>query len=132
MRIDGELFIQASAHYPGAMEDAQEILNASEAFFPLRLHSGETLLVAKDNVRTVIVARSDIHDESTMGIQTRVEVGLRDGERLSGSLFIEPIAGASRLLDELNRRQERFFMLFGRESVILINRVLIERVRAIV
>ncbi|MEW5918576.1 MAG: hypothetical protein AB1762_19395 [Gemmatimonadota bacterium] len=131
-RIEGELFVQASAHFPGALEDAPEVLNANDAFFPLALLSGETLLVAKDNVRTVIVPRRDIHEDAALGIHARVEIALRDGERLSGSLYIEPVAGASRLLDELNRRQERFLTLFGRESVILINRMLIERVRALV
>jgi hypothetical protein len=83
-------------------------------------------------VRSVTVARSDVHDDEALGIPTKVDVALRDGERLSGSLFIEPVAGRSRVLDYLNhRRQERFLILFGRESVLLINRVLLERVRPI-
>ena len=130
-RVDGELYVQASAHYHGALEDAPELLNADEPFFPLALRTGDTVLVAKDNVRSVTVAWNDVHDDETLGISTRVEVALRDGERVSGSLFIEPVAGRSRLLDYLNRRQERFLILFGRESVLLINRVLIERVRPI-
>ncbi|MGH7712602.1 MAG: hypothetical protein ACREOG_15025 [Gemmatimonadaceae bacterium] len=130
-RIDGELFVQASGHYPGALEDAPEVLNASEDYFPLALHNGETVLVAKHNVRTVAVARRDVHEDESLGLPTRVEISLRDGERLSGSLLIEPIAGRSRLLDYLNRRQDRFLALFGRESVLLINRALLERVRAL-
>jgi hypothetical protein len=130
-RIDGELYVQASGHYQGEWEDAPEILNASDAFFPLALHTGETLIVAKDNVRIVAVARRDVHEDEALGIPARVEIALRDGERLSGSLIIDPVAGRSRILDYLNRRQERFIMLFGRESVLLINRVLLERVRPI-
>lgn len=128
-RMDGELFIQASGHYHGQLEDAPEVLNADEPFFPLALRTGETVLVAKENVRFVAVARSDVHEDEALGIPTRVEVSLRDGERLSGSVIIEPVNGFSRLLDFLNRRQERFLPLFGRESVLLINRTLLERVR---
>ncbi len=130
-RIDGELFVQASEHYHGQLEDAPEVLNSSDAYFPLALRTGETVLVSKENVRTVAVARRDVHEDEALGISTRVEIGLRDGERLSGNLIIEPVAGRSRILDYLNRRQERFIMLFGRESVLLINRVLLERVRPI-
>jgi hypothetical protein len=130
-RIDGELYVQASGHYQGKDEDAPEVLNSSDAYFPLALRSGETVLVSKENVRTVAVARRDVHEDEALGIPTRVEVTLRDGERLSGSLIIEPVAGRSRILDYLNRRQERFILLFGREAVLLINRVLLERVRPV-
>jgi hypothetical protein len=128
-RVDGELYVQASGHYHGQLEDAPEVLNAEEPFFPLALHNGDTILVAKDNVRNVAVARRDVHEDEALGIPTRVEVTLRDGERLNGSLIIEPVSGRSRILDYLNRRQDRFLALFGRESVLLINRQLLERVR---
>lgn len=128
-RIDGELFIQASGAYHGELEDAPEVLNSDDAFFPLALRSGDTVLVAKENVRCVAVARRDVHEDEALGIPTRVEVSLRDGERLNGTLLIEPVNGFSRVLDFLNRRQARFLPLFGRESVLLINRTLLERVR---
>jgi hypothetical protein len=127
--VDGELFIQASGRHHGQLEDVPEVLNAADPFFPLALRSGETVLVAKDSVRCVAVARHDVHEDETLGIQSRVEISLRDGERLLGSLIIERVSGFSRLLDYLNRRQERFLPLFGRESVLLINRTLLERVR---
>ncbi len=130
-RIDGELFIQASGHYHGEFEDAPEVLNSEDPFFPLALRNGDTVLVAKENVRSVAVARRDVHEDEVLGIPARVEVTLRDGERLSGSLIIEPVNGFSRVLDFLNRRRERFLSLFGRESVLLINRTLLERVRPI-
>ena len=128
-RIDGEMYVQASGHYHGLLEDAPEILNADEPFFPLALRNGETILVAKDSVRTVAVPRSDVHEDETLGISTRVEITLRDGERLTGSLIIEPVSGRMRVLDYLNRRHDRFLTLFGRESVMLIHRTLLERVR---
>ncbi len=129
MRLDGELYVQASGHHIGALEDAPEVLNAGESFFPLALRSGGTILVAKDSVRTLAVGRSDVNEDESLGIPARVEITLRDGERLNGSLIIEPVSGRTRVLDHLNRRQERFLTLFGRDSVLLVNRVLIERVR---
>jgi hypothetical protein len=130
-RLDGELFIQSSGRYHGELEDAPEVLNAEDPFFPLALRNGDAILVAKENVRSVAVARRDVHEDEALGIPTRVEISLRDGERLTGSLIIEPVNGFSRVLDFLNRRQERFLPLFGRESVLLINRTLLERVRPI-
>lgn len=128
-RVDGELFVLASGYRIGQVEDAPEVLNSAEPFFPIALRSGDTILIAKDNVRTVAVARRDVHEDESLGILTRVEIALRDGERLSGSLIIEPLAGQTRVLDYLNRHRERFLTLFGRDSVMLINRVLLERVR---
>jgi hypothetical protein len=128
-RVDGELFVQASGHRIGELEDAREVLNSAEPFFPLALRSGETILVAKDNVHTAAVARRDVHEDESLGIPKRVEIALRDGERLAGSVIIEPLAGHTRVLDYLNRHKERFLTLFGRDSVMLINRVLVERVR---
>lgn len=128
-RLDGELFIQSSGRYHGELEDAPEVLNAEDPFFPLALRNGDAILIAKENVRSVAVARRDVHEDEALGIPTRVEVSLRDGERLTGSLIIEPVNGFSRVLDFLNRREERFLSLFGRESVLLINRTLLERVR---
>lgn len=130
-RLDGELFVLASGHRLGQLEDAPEALNSVEPFFPLALRTGDTLLVSKDNVRTVAVARQYVHADESLGILTRVEIALRDGERLSGSLIIEPIAGHTRVLDHLNRHKERFLTLFGRDSVLLINRLLVERVRKV-
>jgi small nuclear ribonucleoprotein (snRNP)-like protein len=128
-RLDGELFVLVSGHRIGEIEDAPEALNSAEPFFPLALRSGDTILVAKENVRTVAVTRQYVHEDESLGIPTRVEIALRDGERLSGSLIIEPLAGHTRVLDYVNRHKERFLTLFGRDSVMLINRVLVERVR---
>ena len=130
-RIEGELYVQASGHYQGELEDAPEILNSAEPFFPLALRNGENVLISKENVHTLAVARRGVHEDESLGIPTRVEVALRDGERLTGTVLIDPISGYSRLLDFLNRRQERFLTLYGRESVLLINRALLERVRPV-
>ena len=130
-RIDGELYVQASGHHQGFLEDAPEVLNGVEPFFPLALRNGETVIISKDNVHSVAVARGGVHEDEALGIATRVEMGLRDGERLNGTILIDPVNGKSRLLDFMNRRQERFVALFGRESVLLINRALVERVRAV-
>lgn len=127
--MDGELFAQASEHYHGHVEDAPEILNSADPFFPLAVRNGETILIAKDNVQTVAIARSTVHEDAALGIPTRVEVGLRDGDRLSGTILVDPANGRTRLLDFLNRRRHRFIALYGRESVLLINRTLLERVR---
>jgi hypothetical protein len=127
--IDGALFVQSSEHYFGALEDAPEVLNHPEPFFPFALDSGGTTIVAKDNVRSLTTNQQDVHDDAGMGLATRVEVTLRDGAVLTGTVFVEPISGSSRLLDFLNRHTERFVTLFRGDTVILLNRTLLERVR---
>lgn len=127
--VEGALYVQASGHHFGALEDAPEVLNNAEPFFPFALDSGGTTIVAKDNVRSLTTTRRDVHDDAALGLATRVEVTLRDGARLTGTVFVEPISGSSRILDFLNRHSERFVMLFRGDEVILLNRMLLESVR---
>jgi hypothetical protein len=127
--VEGALYVQSSGHHLGALEDAPEIMNSPAPFFPFALESGGTTIVAKDSVRSLTTTRQDVHDDAVLGLATRVEVTLRDGARLTGTVFVEPISGSSRILDFLNRHTERFITLFRGDEVILLHRTLLESVR---
>lgn len=131
--LTGDLYIQASAKHLFAKEDASEVMNAAESFFPLRLKSGSTLLVAKEQVRDVRVAREQLPaDDVSVGIPTPVHCRLRDGSNIEGKLVVEFMAGRGRVLDHLNRASERFITLHRSEGVVLVNRSQIVHVRQLI
>jgi hypothetical protein len=129
-RVSGELFIQASARHLSALEDGPEFMNAPEAFFPLRLPAGDTLLVAKTHVMSVIVPREFAsHGSLEFGELTRVEVEMAGGAMHEGQLLVENFVSGARVLDHLNHNSERFLSLFREDGVWLLNRSHIATVR---
>jgi hypothetical protein len=126
----GELFIQASALHRFEMEDANEIMNAPDAFFPLRLQSGSTLLVAKAKVRDVQVGPDHAADPDwTLGTPAEVCVTLEGGTTYTGVLLLPHAAGRGRVLDALNRDGQRFLTLHQDDGLVLVNRAQIVHVR---
>lgn len=128
--LDGDLFIQASAKHQFAMEDAAEVMNGAQAFFPLRLRSGSTLLVSKAQVRDVRVAPELVPETDwSVFVPTPVHVLLRDGTKLEGQLLIESNAGRTRVLDYLNHWTDRFLSLHRLDGLLLISLSQIVHVR---
>ena len=131
-RMDGEIFVQTQAQHRMGREEPADIMNDDEPFFPLALADGGTLLLAKDQVREVAYDGT-LEDDAANSVGTRtaaVELTLVDGEVLAGAVFVEVAAGRGRLLDFLNRFRLRFLTLHTPAGVRLVNRRLIERVRA--
>jgi hypothetical protein len=50
-RLAGELFVQASPRNRYGREEAADILNSAEPFFPMLMNDGALFIVAKDRVR---------------------------------------------------------------------------------
>jgi hypothetical protein len=50
-RLVGELFVQASPRNRYGREEAADILNSAEPFFPMLMNDGAVFLVAKERVR---------------------------------------------------------------------------------
>ncbi|MEP7343789.1 MAG: hypothetical protein ABI877_00920 [Gemmatimonadaceae bacterium] len=120
--LAGDVFIQASARHRFEMEDASEVMNAGETFFPLRLDSGSTLLVAKKQVRDVHVAAEYMAEPDwNVSIPTPVNIQLRDGTIFDGMLCIESMTGRTRVLDYLNRITDRFLPLYRTEGLVLVS-----------
>ncbi len=122
LTLAGDVFIQASARHRFEMEDATEVMNASEGFFPLRLEIGSTLLVAKGQVRQVHVAfEHTAQPDWSVGIPTPVDIHLKDGTVLDGNLCIESMTGRTRVLDYLNRVTDRFLPLYRTDGLVLVS-----------
>jgi hypothetical protein len=127
--LNGNMFVQSVSPNRAGREEIPDVLNGEEAFFPLSQEGG-TLLVAKDQVREVVV-RGDF---ATAFVQTAarrvpVELTLTDGAIRTGEVYLEMPEQRPRVLDFLNRYAQRFVVLYAAGGVCLINRSLIEHVR---
>lgn len=131
-RIVGELFVQPSVRNRDGREEAPDLLNASEPFFPMRDERGETFLVAKDRVREMEVGPEQHASEVwRIGSPATIEVLLAGGDVRTGVIYLESLAGRSRVIDFLNRVAERFLTLHTANGELLINRSAVERVRSV-
>ena len=131
--ITGEMFLQPFVRPDGGTERPWDILNSADPFFPVAMSDGELFLIAKEQVLELStdVGRDEYDERSTLARPAVVEVRLISGETHAGAIFLELPAEHARLLDFLNRDDERFLTLHGSEHVLLINRRMIERVRPI-
>jgi hypothetical protein len=132
-RMAGELFVQPFSRYRMGPEQAPDIMNASEPFFPFATDDGETVLIAKDQVREVEIAFApgEVEDPELAAGARRalIEVTLTDGSAVTGGVYLQAPTDRPRLLDFLNRFDSRFVTLYTPGGARLINRSLIERVR---
>lgn len=128
-RISGDLFVQASTRNKLGHETPFDVLNAPEPFFPIATMKGRTLLLAKDEVRELFVAREDADDsEWEFGTPAEVDVVMHGGSRHVGTILIQQSSGHQRVLDHLNRLHDRFVALYKDEGIVLLNRARIAHV----
>lgn len=128
-KLEGDLFVRASSRYAQRLEDAPEVLNSPQPFFPMALPTGEIALVAKAHVYSLRGGPGAIHQDFSLGSPTTVELFLADGERVTGRVLIEPRRAHTRVLDFLNVTDERFFTVFLKHGLLLVNRSQVVRVR---
>jgi hypothetical protein len=132
-RIAGDLFVQPSVRNRIGPEDAPDVLNAAEPYFPFLTADGETYLVAKDRVRDVEVDHElEDGDEWRIGAPATIEIVLGGGVVHRGVVYLESVvSGRGRVLDFLNRVPDRFITLYTPSGAVLVNRQAIERVHPV-
>jgi hypothetical protein len=128
-RVAGELFVQASPRNRYGREEAADILNSAEPFFPMLTSDGQLFLVAKERVRELESRDPMPTDEWQIGAPATIEVMLTGGSVHQGNVYLESLSGRTRVLDYLNRVGERFLLLYSARGTVLVNRSFIERVR---
>jgi hypothetical protein len=128
-RVAGELFVQASPRNRYGREEAADILNSAEPFFPMLTSDGQLFLVAKERVRELESRDPMPTDEWQIGAPATIEVMLTGGSVHQGNVYLESLSGRTRVLDYLNRVGERFLLLYTTRGTVLVNRSFIERVR---
>jgi len=129
--LSGEMFVQSYSRRGDSPENPEDILNDAEPFFPLALGDGNTLLIAKEQVLEAHLEDAVGEEpERRTGVRAAaVELTLAGGTARTGTLYLEVRADRPRLLDFLNKYEQRFFLLHSSDGVRLINRHLIEHVR---
>lgn len=131
-RLSGDLFVVANLRNPSGHEDAPDVMNAPEPFFPLATPNGRVLLCAKSHVRELIIPRDDVVEPDwSLGARADIAVELSGGGLHSGTIFIEQQSAHQRVLDYLNRLTSRFLQLFTAQGVVLINRECIVHVEQV-
>lgn len=128
-KLEGDIFVRQSSRYAQRLEDAPEVLNSPQPFFPIALANGEIALVSKKHVYTLRGGPGVIHQDLSLGTPATVELFMVDGERITGRVLIEPRRAHTRVLDFLNSGEERFFTVFAKNFVLLVNRSQVVRVR---
>lgn len=132
-RLSGDMFVQAYARNRHGREQAPDIMNEAEPFFPLAISGGATVLVAKDQVQEVELAPAErVPSDDDLGARlAEVEITLVSGLVRSGSVLLELPIDRPRLLDflNLNRSRERFLTLQTGDGVRLLNRAMVSLVR---
>ena len=128
-RMTGELFVQASPRNRYGREEAADVLNSAEPFFPMLTNDGELFLIAKDRVREVESREPLPADQWQIGAPATIDVWLTGGAMHTGNVYLESLSGRTRVLDYLNRVGERFLLLYTSHGTVLLNRSFIERVK---
>ena len=128
-RMTGELFVQASPRNRYGREEAADILNSAEPYFPMLTNAGELYLLSKERVREVESREPMPPEDWQIGAPATIEVWLTGGAVHTGNVYLESLSGRTRVLDYLNRVGERFLLLYTARGTLLLNRSFIERVR---
>ena len=128
-RLNGEMFVQRYARRRLGREEAVDVLNDNDPYFPLALDHDRMVLIAKRRVRDVAVAIGDGEPGGAAARPVTVEVVVAGGDAFLGEVRLEVPFERPRLLDFLNRLQQQFVTLHTADGIRLINSRLIERVR---
>lgn len=128
-RLSGDMFVQSYSRRRAGREEAADVLNDDEPYFPLALAGDSMLLIAKQRVRDVEVPGAGASHDGIASRPVTVEVVVAGGEAFLGEVRLEVPFDRPRLLDFLNRLQHRFLTLHTADGIRLVNSSLIDRVR---
>ncbi len=130
--LRGEVFLHDVAAAHDGDENILDLMNDEAAFFPLRVTTPapSTVLVAKSHVQAMVVpslarsARVALERETTVHFQVTVE--LDDGEKISGTVYVESPPGRQRPLDFFNAASSGFFAVSNADHDVLVNRARVQ------
>lgn len=129
------VFLSEQAPEHAGPERVSDVLTRREPFFPaIDPTTGETNLVARAAVALARLARADEPgdaDELTIPTEHEVEIHLRDGQQVGGTLAYVLPPERSRLVDFLNVAPPFFRLLVGGDLLLLVSRDQVARVTAL-
>jgi hypothetical protein len=129
--LSGELHLQGRVAHHDGPETPLEMLNRSDAFFPVTLPDGKVAFVAKSQVAVIACApeigQSD-PDRASAAKTIRLEIVMAGGAEFRGWATLELPPTRARTLDYLNAAG-LFFSLQGEDASRFINRTFVRVVR---
>lgn len=122
-RLAGEVYLQPYVHHRRGREEVVDLLNAFEPFFPLRCADGAIRFLLKDEVVEVELDQVPFEDDDRrLGAREAVvELTLATGDSYTGCIHYEVPTARPRLLDWLNRLEQRFILVHASNGPRLVN-----------
>ena len=126
-RMIGTIFLEPIARNHTGPQDARELFNDENAFFPFET-GGALMLLAKDQLKLVKYPQGK--DPLPLRM-TEARVILADGHSVDGHIIIEERTEADRLLDHMNHLEGRFLPMLTSNTLTqtLVNRRMIVGIR---
>lgn len=130
-RLAGEVYLQPYVHHRRGREEVVDLLNAFEPFFPLRCDDGAIRFLLKEQVVEVQLDHLAIEDDDRhLGAREAVvELTLATGDAYTACIHYEVPTARPRLLDWLNRLEQRFVLVHASGGPRLVNWRLVAAVR---
>lgn len=130
--LAGDVFLQLYGRY-GGPERPIDILNSGDHFFPIADKAGDTLIVSKKSVlfATCAIEVEADDERKELSRPVAVEIQLRSGETLNAIARLEVPEDHPRLLDFFNLSKDPFIPLETARGQVIVNKAMIELVRAV-
>lgn len=122
--LQGHVFLEPSDVLPGQAIRVLDLLLKAEGFLPFNTYQGEFLILRQDAIVAIRVAAAhELRSLTDIGLNAFVradlEVSVMHHSSVRGALYIEPIEGFSRPLDEINRAKGFLTVHVGEEAVLV-------------
>ena len=130
-RLTGEVFLQPYVQHRRGREQVSDLLNGVEPFFALRCADGAIRFLQKERLaEAALLEPMQEDDGGHLGAREAVvELMLATGESYTARVHYEVPTARPRLLDWLNRLEQRFILVHAETGLRLVNWRLLNAVR---
>lgn len=122
-RFEGDVFLQSYVLHRHGPEEVIDLLNGPEPFFPVRCRDGAIRFLSKECiVEAELLDPPSDDDTRRLGAREAcVEITRGSGESYTARIFYEVPTARPRLLDWLNRLEQRFVLVHASTGARLVN-----------
>jgi len=122
-RVEGDVYLQSYVLQRHGPEEVSDLLNGPEPFFPLRCRDGVIRFLQKERIveAELLDPPSDDDMRRRGAREACVELTRMTGESYTARIFYEVPTARPRLLDWLNRIEQRFVLVHAAGGARLVN-----------
>lgn len=120
-RITGDVFVQPYVPHRRGPEQVIDLLNSDEPFVPVRCSDGAIRFLRIDRLSEAELVDGVDNDRHTGAREACVELTLDSGDCYTARVFYEVPNARPRLLDWLNRIEQRFVLVHASTGPRLVN-----------